>query len=197
MGKCKKDKNTSDNTNVTPEDCIQSGAVGSGEIVAGRYIVAYKPSSVSARGMTAERLNSIGTNVLKRNNISERALKESFAGEPGGFIAVLSAEEANKLGNDENIEAVEPDRIISLGSCFTIAAPRLITWNVDRVGYGNGIGKRAWIVDTGIDFDHPDLTVDATKSKSFITGVSSAHAMKPVMRRMQCLIHQMCYSLRQ
>jgi subtilisin len=171
---CKKDKNNPDDISVTPEDCIQSGAVGSGEIVAGRYIIAYKTSSISARGMTAERLNTIGSDVLKRNSISERALKESFAGEPGGFIAVLSAEEANKLSQDENIEAVEPDRIISLGSCFTVAAPRLITWNVNRVGYGNGIGKRAWIVDTGIDFEHPDLNVDAAKSKSFISGVGSA-----------------------
>jgi subtilisin len=171
---CKKDENSSGDGTVTPEDCIQSGAVGSGEIVAGRYIVAYKPSSVSARGMTAERLNIIGAGVLKRNSISETALKESFAGEPGGFIAELSMEEANKLSRDENIQAVEPDRIISLGGCFTVAAPRLVTWNVNRVGYGNGIGKRAWIIDTGIDFDHPDLTVDATRSKSFIKDVSSA-----------------------
>jgi len=172
---CKKDKTNPDtNNNVTPEDCISTGAVGSGEIVAGRYIVAYKPSSVSARGMTAERLTTIGTGVLRRNSISEKALKESFAGEPGGFIAVLSAREADKLSKDENIEAVEPDRVISLGSCFTVAAPRLITWNVARVGYGNGIGKRAWIIDTGIDFEHPDLNVDATISKSFITGEISA-----------------------
>jgi subtilisin len=171
---CKKDKTDADDTSVSPEDCIQSGAVGNGEVVAGRYIVAYKPSSVSARGMTAERLNTIGTNVLKRNNISEKALKESFAGEPGGFIAELSIGEAGKLSLDENIAAVEPDRIISLGSCFTVAAPRLVTWNVNRVGYGNGIGKRAWIIDTGIDFDHPDLTVDVARSKSFIKDVSSA-----------------------
>jgi subtilisin family serine protease len=38
----------------------------------------------------------------------------------------------------------------------------------------NGIGKRAWIIDTGIDFEHPDLNVDATISKSFITGEISA-----------------------
>jgi subtilisin family serine protease len=38
------------------------------------------------------------------------------------------------------------------------------------VGYGNGIGKNAWIIDTGIDFDHPDLNVNVTRSKSFITG---------------------------
>ena len=171
---CKKNESNSDTSSTTPDDCIQTAAARNGEPVAGRYIVAYKPSMVSARGMAADRLNNISRDMLKRNSINEQALKESFAGEPGGFIAVLSAEEATRLINDENIETVETDRIISLGSCFTVAAPRLITWNVNRVGYGNGIGKRAWIIDTGIDFDHPDLNVDAAKSKSFITGVSSA-----------------------
>jgi len=124
--------------------------------------------------MTADRLHSLGSALLKRNSISDKAIKASFAGEPGGFIATLSAEEADKLRNDENIAAVEPDRIIALGACFTVVEPRLITWNVERVGYGNGIGKRAWIIDTGIDFEHPDLNVDVEKSKSFIADVTSA-----------------------
>jgi subtilisin family serine protease len=174
MASCKKSAENTDTTNITPDDCIQTGSVDNGEIVAGRYIVAYRESSVSARGMTADRLHSLGSALLKRNSISERALKASFGGEPGGFIAALSAEEANQLRNDENVEAVEPDRIIALGGCFTVVEPRLITWNVERIGYGNGIGKRAWIIDTGIDFEHPDLNVDVAKSKSFITDVSSA-----------------------
>jgi subtilisin len=173
---CKKNTENTDPGTIAPEDddCIQSGSVDDGEIVSGRYIVAYRESSVSARGMTADRLHSLGSALLKRNSISERALKASFGGEPGGFIAALSAEEANILRNDENVETVEPDRIIALGGCFTVVEPRLITWNVERVGYGNGIGKRAWIIDTGIDFEHPDLNVDVAKSKSFITDVSSA-----------------------
>ena len=174
VASCKKNSENTDTANIAPEDCIHGVAVGNGEIVEGRYIVAYRESSVSARGMTADRLHSIGSALLKRNSISERALKESFAGEPGGFVAALSAEEANKLRNDVNIQAVEPDRIIALGGCFTVVEPRLITWNVERVGYGNGIGKRAWIIDTGIDFEHPDLNVDVAKSKSFIADVSSA-----------------------
>ncbi|HET6765924.1 MAG TPA: S8 family serine peptidase, partial [Chitinophagaceae bacterium] len=52
--------------------------------------------------------------------------------------------------------------------------PRLVTWNIKRIGYGNGIGKTAWIIDSGIDFDHPDLTVDQARSKSFIDGQTSA-----------------------
>ena len=174
LGSCKKDAGKSGLTNTGPDDCVQKAAINNGEIIQGRYIVAYKTSAVSARGITEQRLNSIGSELLSRNNISKSALKQSFAGEPGGFIASLSADEALRLSQDESISAIEPDRIISLSTCFTIAAPRLITWNVNRVGYGNGIGKRAWIIDTGIDFEHPDLTVNAAQSKSFISGQSSA-----------------------
>jgi len=52
--------------------------------------------------------------------------------------------------------------------------PRLITWNITRTGYGNGIGKTAWIIDTGIDFTHPDLTTDEGRSRSFLSTTTSA-----------------------
>jgi subtilisin len=171
---CKKDKTTPDASNTDPDECVQTAATGSGAIVQGRYIVVYNNAMAGARGMTAERSINIGFDVLKRNSIPKSALQQSFAGEPGGFIATLSEEEAVRLSKDENIKAIEPDRIISLGTCFTVVSPRLITWNIKRVGYGDGTGKRAWIVDSGIDFDHPDLNVDAAKSRSFIRGVSSA-----------------------
>ena len=165
-----------DNSDTNADDCFQNASVSSnGSEVAGRYIVAYKTSVLSGRGITtAERLNALSTDVLQKHSINKQALRANFEGEPGGFIATLSVEEAESLKQDENIAAIEPDKIISLGSCFTVAAPRLVTWNVTRVGYGDGTGKRAWIIDTGIDFDHPDLTVDVAKSKSFISGVSSA-----------------------
>lgn len=171
---CKKETDKSGLADTSPDECVQKATTSNGAIVPGSYIVAYKVSSVGTRGITAQRLNTIGSEVLSKNNISPSALRQSFAGEPGGFIAHLSAAEAARLSQDENIAAIEPDRIISLGTCFTVTAPRLITWNIDRVGYGDGIGKRAWIIDSGIDFDHPDLTVDITKSKSFVSGESSA-----------------------
>jgi len=79
-----------------------------------------------------------------------------------------------KLAEDPSVQTVEPDRVVALGSCFTIVAPTLITWNVNKVGYGNGIGKTAWIIDSGIDYGHPDLTVDTIRSRSFLPGVNSA-----------------------
>src|SRR6185503_9581373 len=69
---------------------------------------------------------------------------------------------------------VEPDKVVALGSCFTVVEPRLITWSVNRVGYGDGTGKTAWIIDSGIDFAHPDLNVDQARSKSFISSKPSA-----------------------
>ena len=47
-------------------------------------------------------------------------------------------------------------------------------WGIARVGGGlPGAGKRAWILDSGIDLDHPDLDVDVANSVSFVAGLPS------------------------
>ena len=170
---CKKNNDSAGNNPGDEDDCVMRVSSGNGEIGATQYIVAFSPT-ISSRTTSRISLDQISKNVLQRNTIDVSALKQSYAGEPGGFIAKISPAQAEMLRHDESIEAVEPDRIISLGSCFTVVAPRLITWNVNRIGYGNGIGKTAWIIDSGIDFDHPDLTVDQTRSKSFVEGQTSA-----------------------
>ncbi|HEX6190869.1 MAG TPA: S8 family serine peptidase [Chitinophagaceae bacterium] len=166
---CKKDKDSSSK----PEECAQGRSVADGDIIDGQYIVAYDPG-VGARGLSAKSLGDLGADVLQRNAIDEQSLQKTFAGEPGGFIATLTEEQARRLRLDASIQSVESDRVVALATCFTVAEPRLLTWNIKRVGYGNGIGKTAWIIDTGIDFDHPDLTVDVPRSKSFISGETSA-----------------------
>ena len=169
---CKKNNDSTSNGSGD-EDCVMRSSTGSGEIKASQYIVAFSPV-VASRTTSRISLNEVSKNILKRNTIDVSALKTSFAGEPGGFIAKMTANQAEALRHDESIMAVEPDRVISLGSCFTVVEPRLVTWNIDRVGYENGIGKTAWIIDSGIDFDHPDLTVDQTRSRSFIDSLPSA-----------------------
>lgn len=169
---CKKE-NTSTTTSQQ-DDCLSTRSNKAGDIIEGQYIVAYDPSSLDTRAMSTQRMSQMSEDVLQRNKISSSAVEKTFGGEPGGFIARLSAKEVAALESDPSIEAIEPDRIVALSTCFTVAEPRLVTWNVNRIGYGNGIGKTAWIIDTGIEFDHPDLTVDQTRSKSFVNGVTSA-----------------------
>ncbi|TFH93190.1 S8 family serine peptidase [Vibrio ouci] len=43
-------------------------------------------------------------------------------------------------------------------------------WGITRVGGPvNGAGKTAWVIDTGIDLDHPDLNVDRNRGFSAFT----------------------------
>jgi subtilisin family serine protease len=169
---CKKNNDSTSNSS-DDDDCVMRSSTGSGEIKASQYIVAFSPV-INSRTSSRISLDQASRDVLQRNTIDVSALKTSFAGEPGGFIATMTADQAEALRHDESIAKIEPDRIISLGSCFTVVEPKLVTWNINRIGFGNGVGKTAWIIDSGIDFDHPDLTVDQPRSKSFVEGQTSA-----------------------
>lgn len=170
---CKKSDAPSSNIVAEEPGCIVPRSVNDGDTVQGQYIIAYTPGTILPN-MPARGLSLTAERTLQKNNIKSTSLLKSFAGEPGGFIAKLSKEEMLRLKSDAGISMIEPDRIIALGHCFTVVAPWLVTWNITKVGYGNGTGKVAWVIDTGIDFDHPDLTVDKTRSKSFITNETSA-----------------------
>lgn len=168
LGCSKKDQTTSSQPETNT--CSQNISTNS---ITGTYIVAYDPHVVTGRTSSAN-IEIKSAAILEDHEIPSERMEAVFAGEPGGFIAKLTPAEATELSRDVSIKAVEPDRIIKLSTCFTVAEPRLITWNINRVGYGNGIGKTAWIIDTGIDFDHPDLNVDTVRSRCFISGQISA-----------------------
>jgi subtilisin len=172
---CKKDKSASV-AQQQPEECVVGRGTNSGAVIPGQYIISLKSSSTNTitRATSTDRAAAIGKSILQAHAIRENALQKSFPGEHGGFVAHLSDEEARALKSDESVDIVEPDRVIALGACFTVVEPRLVTWSVNRVGYGDGTGKTAWIIDSGIDFDHPDLNVDVTRSKSFLANNTSA-----------------------
>lgn len=90
-----------------------------------------------------------------------------------GFSAKISAEAASLLAS-QNPEIVRYGRNGSVrvksskqgaaGANASGKVPRPATpdpqWGLNRVGgSGDGTGKHAWILDTGIDLDNPDLIV--------------------------------------
>jgi len=171
---CRKNVDVSaDDPSSSINNCVVQQSTENGRLIADQYIVAYTPTAVSGLSTQARSATFTGS-FLKGKGISSTALQRTFNGGPGGFIARLSAAEVLRLKQDPTVSLVEQDRIVAYGSCFQVVEPRLITWNVARVGYGDGTGKTAWIIDSGIDFTHPDLNADATRSKSFISGVTSA-----------------------
>ena len=48
--------------------------------------------------------------------------------------------------------------------------PQTTPWGIERVNGGTPYsgGGKAWVIDSGIDLDHPDLNVDAGNSVSFV-----------------------------
>jgi hypothetical protein len=67
----------------------------------------------------------------------------------------------------------EPTPITGAYATITPKTGELVPWNIARVGYGDGTGKTAWIIDSGIDTDHQDLNIDLARSASFIYGNTS------------------------
>ena len=49
--------------------------------------------------------------------------------------------------------------------------PETVPWGIARVNGGvSGATGTAWVIDTGIDLDHPDLNVDVSRSVNFARG---------------------------
>lgn len=170
---CKKENGSSDTSGNNIDDCIEPHSVST-DTIAGQYIIGLKEIITSTHTRAKLPLEKV-QDILTRHHIGFRSVIKTFGLIPGGtFVAKLSPKEVADLANDETVSDIEQDRTFTLGNCFTVVAPWLVTWNIDKVGFGDGTGKVAWVIDSGIDFDHPDLNVDKTLSKSFVDGIASA-----------------------
>lgn len=160
LSSCGEDEIKSADT--TTDDCITSKSTTSGTIIKDQYIVAVASPAAGSR------VNLSIKSVLGDNGVTQNEVIKSIEGERSYHVVKMKSEDALKLKSDSRVALVEPDRIISACGCFTVVEPRSVTWNIDKVGYADGTGKTAWIIDTGIDANHPDLNVDKTRSKSFM-----------------------------
>ncbi len=165
-----------ENTSVDPDPRIEvvpcySDVTPRGRTaIQGDYIVTLKNNLK----LTSGRLSSASRGVLAQSKIDSSALIDTFDGFQKGFLCHLSDKELERLRVNETIALIEQDRFIYItGACVQAVDSATVGWGTNRVGYADGTGRTAWLIDTGIDIHHEDLNVDAQRSRCFINDETS------------------------
>ena len=96
-----------------------------------------------------------------------------------GFTAHIPPAFVDEIRNDPRVMILEPDGVVTLDLPRQAARPggggggQQVSYGTTRVGgAGDGTGKTAWIIDTGIDLDHPDLNTSRNCHASFVRTTS-------------------------
>ncbi len=113
------------------------------------------------------------------NNISKDKITYIYKKAVIGFAGYLTSEEVNRLSSLPEVKVIEKDQIVTLPPTEVIEEPeksekplaQTTPWGISAVGGYvdcSNITRIAWIVDTGIDLDHPDLNVNTSLSRTFV-----------------------------
>lgn len=153
-------------------------------VIEGSYIVVLKKSAVTGKvdlsGDFDQRKQAVKSAVLSmfsNARLSEDMLYQVYGSTVLGFAAKMDEATANRLRKDPNVDYIEQDQMIILakpGSGGSTSPVQETPPGITRVGGAiNHTGKAsvAWVIDTGIDLDHADLNVDASRGyNAFTTG---------------------------
>lgn len=174
-----------------------------GKIIPGQYIISIKqsviPSAVSRLDWTKIQsredkiaqmgpLNQkVGEEIdswLSKYGVSTDAVIAKYTAAMSGVALKLSAEQFDRISKDDAIESLEFDRVEellpfkveSVDNSGNRTAAQTTPCGITNAG-GSTTSTNAgwiWIVDTGIDLDHPDLNVqtNTTYAKSFVGGTA-------------------------
>jgi subtilisin family serine protease len=124
--------------------------------------------------------------ILQRAGITDGEVGFVYGSALQGFSVKIAPGQLKKLEIDPSVKYIEEDQIITLGlPDFKINKGKPVKpdptpepdpgtstqetpWGITRVNGGiSGATGTAWVIDTGIDLDHPDLNIDASRSVNF------------------------------
>ncbi len=126
------------------------------------YLVTFSDEVADVAGVAGE--------LARRGGFTLRFVRQHAA---RGFSAVIPRPFLDEVRSDRRVAIVEEDGPVSL--IFPVAAARpgggggqTTPWGITRVGgSADGTGRTAWIIDTGIDLDHPDLNTSRSCHATF------------------------------
>lgn len=176
-----------DSSNIDTNANIGSDGVSSDSsgYIPNQYIVVFKNidhGKISSR--VADKVDQITNSVMEKNGISEENIMNRYKYSIHGFTAKLNQSQLEALKRDSRVDHITQDHIFDYNPLSEVSAnsakinttssgSQIIPWGITKVnGPLDGTGKRAWIIDTGVDLDNSDLNVDVTNSISFVQGES-------------------------
>lgn len=178
----------SEKDNLFPVDQQESLTLKSASVNGnGKYIVVLKEDAGIANADVGSRNSQVKAKaygLLKKNGITEE-VEEVYGTVLQGFALKMAPGQAKKLALDEDVKYIEPDQLVTLSPIEmeggkpgggTTQPAQSTPWGIIRVGGGlNTTTNTAWIIDTGIDYTHPDLNVDTNRSKTFVSRTANAN----------------------
>lgn len=162
-------------TDITPEENIVDALLAKDMVIDGHFIVTLNPDFAKiplALANTFEERNAILKTeinaMLKLAGIADVEIGATYNTVFIGFSVKLTQEQKSILQLLPIVDLIEEDKMIFATGETVSSNGQSTPYGISRVGKANGAGKRAWILDSGIDMDHPDLNVNASLSKSFL-----------------------------
>jgi hypothetical protein len=172
-----------ENLNLADSESLEFIQYKNGDVIPGQYIVVLHPTGISSRKdlsyeSAQASMRRIGTSLLAKYRISDENLGHVYGSSIEGFSVTLTAEQSEIISKDPAVKFIEQDRILSIaqkgkpGGGGGTAPAQGIPWGITRVGgFVNYTGTaKAYVLDTGIDLDHPDLNVATFGFNAFTSG---------------------------
>jgi subtilisin family serine protease len=145
------------------------------DVIEGHYIVILSELPARDNPRAAAALEALSKDV---GNMQGARLNRKYKNVLTGFAAELSEEQAEQLRRDPRVQSVEQDRYAYPASDFTLQ--EYPTWGLDRIDQREplldrayaytttGAGVTAYIIDSGIFYDHPEFGGRASLGYDFV-----------------------------
>lgn len=175
----------------TPTPDAPEAAQAFSQPIPDQYIVVYRDGAKlqGDHALNKEAVKSKTKNLMAANMIGDAEILSVYSAALSGVTVRMTKDQAAKLKTSSDVAFIEQDRVIALAPpCGTPSNPcsdpgtggggsgQEMPFGIARVNggaayTGNGV---AWVIDTGIDLDHPDLNVDASRGfNAFTSGRDS------------------------